>query len=135
MCTKRSVVVCVTGPRDLYDDELTVYAFNELETYYNIIELIHGDATGVDNIASSVMKAKGIKVSSYKADWFKYGKAAGPIRSRAMVNKADVVLVITRNKEPDSPGTSACYVYALRTAPRVYVAWRSRGGILLERRI
>jgi hypothetical protein len=79
-------------------------------------------------------KDETMKVIQHKADWSRYGKAAGPMRSREMVDSADILLAITRGSEPDSPGTRACYEYALRKGRLVYIAWRSN-TLNIERRM
>lgn len=46
--------------------------------------LCHGGARGVDRIAGEEAEKLGIPVTEYRAEWERYGKAAGPIRNRLM---------------------------------------------------
>jgi hypothetical protein len=48
--------------------------------------VIHGGAMGADSIADAAAKARGFEVEVYSANWWKYGKAAGPLRNQEMVD-------------------------------------------------
>ena len=48
------------------------------------ITIVEGEAKGADELAKRYAKEKGCLLKSFPADWDKYGKAAGPIRNRAM---------------------------------------------------
>lgn len=50
-------------------------------------EICHGGAPGADSIAGEEAEKLGIPVTVYRAEWEKYGKAAGPIRNRRMLNE------------------------------------------------
>lgn len=47
--------------------------------------VVHGGAKGADNIAGYVAKKLGFQVREYQANWFRYGKGAGPVRNRGML--------------------------------------------------
>lgn len=49
--------------------------------------LVHGAATGADNIGGYVGATLGFVVRAYPADWATYGKAAGTIRNQTMLDK------------------------------------------------
>lgn len=51
-----------------------------------IEELIHGACDGPDLFADEWASKSGIPIKSVSADWNKYGKAAGPIRNKEMVD-------------------------------------------------
>ena len=48
------------------------------------IQIISGGAKGADFLGEKFAKENGFEVVSKKADWNKYGKAAGPIRNTEM---------------------------------------------------
>lgn len=50
-----------------------------------ITTLIHGGAPGADALAATWAIEHDITCSTYVADWFKHGRAAGPIRNEAML--------------------------------------------------
>lgn len=48
---------------------------------WGILELVHGGASGADQLAGSIARAMGIPVRVFKANWDTYGKAAGHRRN------------------------------------------------------
>jgi len=54
--------------------------FSELE----IREVVHGGADGADSFGRDAALIRMIPVHAFPADWAMHGKAAGPIRNRAM---------------------------------------------------
>jgi len=70
--------------------------YNLLETellkYDNINFIISGGAIGADRLAEKFALKYNIKTIIYKPDWGKYGKSAGYIRNKDIVNHADVVI-------------------------------------------
>ena len=81
----------VCGDRD-WTDKRSIEAY--LSTFIpGTTVVIHGGARGVDTIAGEVAAQMGMTVESYPADWAQYGRAAGPIRNRQMLNsKIDLVV-------------------------------------------
>lgn len=49
--------------------------------------IISGGASGVDSLAELWAKKMGFRVERYKADWKKYGKGAGFIRNKRMLDE------------------------------------------------
>lgn len=49
---------------------------------------------GADKLAAEVAEELGWQIEEYKANWLRFGTAAGPIRNRAMIDrgKPDVVI-------------------------------------------
>lgn len=74
-----------------------------LSLYYNPtdnwlptdITIINGKAKGVDNAASDWAIINHACLKEYPADWNKYGKAAGHIRNKQMLEEEKPDLVIT----------------------------------------
>lgn len=52
---------------------------------YDITEVICGDCKGADSLARTYCIKNSIKCTVFKAEWDLYGKAAGPIRNKKMV--------------------------------------------------
>jgi hypothetical protein len=69
--------------------------------------VIHGTARGADTLAGIAALELGISVERYPANWTKYGRAAGPIRNRQMleIGRPDLVLAFHENIA-DSRGTA-----------------------------
>jgi hypothetical protein len=76
------VRVLVTGDRNWTDVEKVAAVLSKLPSD---TVLVHGAARGADTIAGVVGEALGFKVIPVPADWNKHGRAAGPIRNRAML--------------------------------------------------
>lgn len=108
--------VLVTGSRDWHHPAKVHYEIEEqwLNSRGDFV-VIHGDARGVDRMAAQWVEVRhnrpGIRAEFYPAEWEKYGKAAGPIRNRRMVDegKPDLCLAFIYN---DSRGASGCVSYA-----------------------
>jgi len=60
-----------------------------------IREIVCGGAQGVDSEGEHwASHHKGVSVEYFRADWNKYGKAAGPVRNKKMAEYADALLLI-----------------------------------------
>ena len=71
------------------------------------VTLIHGDAKGADRMSEQVLTGYfrgGFEVERYPANWEKYGKAAGHIRNKQMLDEGKPDLVIAFLAK-DSRGT------------------------------
>ena len=68
--------------------------------------VIHGAARGADSVAGKIAEAIGLRVETYPANWNKFGKAAGHIRNKEMLDtgKPDMVVYFHRNLK-ESKGT------------------------------
>lgn len=62
--------------------------------YLYAVTVISGGATGADKLAAEWAIVNWTGLRTYKADWDKYGKAAGPIRNQQMLDEEKPELVI-----------------------------------------
>jgi hypothetical protein len=94
--------VLVTGDRTWSAKHIIMQVLQEMKPKI----LIQGGAKGADLLASECAKQLRITVINYIADWSQYGRAAGPLRNRAMIdeNKPELVLAFHDNLEK-SKGT------------------------------
>ena len=77
--------ILITGGRN-YSDRATVFReLDKLHAETTITVLIHGAATGADTLADSWAKSREVEVIACPADWSRHGRAAGPIRNKAML--------------------------------------------------
>lgn len=122
--TRQILRVLVCGGRD-YSDRGKVYRelnklcgeVNPLGTVDLVI--IHGASRGADSIADDWAVANRCQVLPFpvnKDDWYKYGKAAGPIRNKQMLveGKPDVVLAF-----PGGNGTADMIEQARKVGIRI----------------
>ncbi len=76
--------VLVCGGRKYFDKESLFTVLDRL----NIGHVVHGGAPGADSFADTWALWNKVEVTTYKADWQRYGKAAGPIRNERMLREA-----------------------------------------------
>ncbi len=93
MSTEFRILVC--GGRD-YADKTKVYPTLDgfLSANPSVLHIIHGAARGADSLASQWAKDRGVIASAYPADWKAYGKQAGYIRNKQMLDEGKPDLVI-----------------------------------------
>lgn len=70
--------------------------------------IIHGAAKGADTMAGTIASKLGFKVVAFKANWERYGKAAGPIRNREMLDVKPDLVIAFHNDIENSKGTKDC---------------------------
>lgn len=56
--------------------------------------IIEGGCCGADRLAAEIARELGFKVAEFHADWQRYGRAAGPIRNRRMLDEGRPDLVL-----------------------------------------
>ena len=97
----RRLLVC--GDRNWQDKEY-IRAFIKR---INPDVIIEGEARGADTFARQIAEEMDIKVMSFPADWERYGRSAGPIRNKRMLDegKPDLVLAFHADIE-HSKGTA-----------------------------
>ena len=71
--------------------------------------LLSGGARGVDRLAEDWAERHSIEVVRYMPDWKQYGRGAGIIRNRGMVDNADALFAIW---DGHSRGTNQIIQYA-----------------------
>lgn len=88
--TKPTLRILVCGDRNWTDFDLIEKVLRE----YEPSTIIHGAARGADSIAGEVGRKLGCHVVEYPANWLAFGKAAGPIRNKEMLEKGTPDLVL-----------------------------------------
>ena len=77
-----SLTLLVCGGRYFDDQPLLNRTLDAIE---GVTLVIHGDASGADYLAGCWAARRGVAVKTFPADWKRHGKAAGPIRNKAML--------------------------------------------------
>lgn len=99
--------IVVTGGRDFSDAALVSEAFDALGISYGDV-IIEGEAAGTDTLCRLEAERRGISVERFPAEWARYGRMAGPIRNRRMLESdADMLLAF-----PGGRGTRNCVATA-----------------------
>lgn len=70
--------------------------------------IIHGNARGADIMAGTIASKLGFKVTAFAAEWKKYGKAAGPIRNKQMLDENPDLVIAFHDDIENSKGTKNC---------------------------
>lgn len=102
--------VLVTGSRN-WSDVGSVYLWlDRCVVPGQPFTLYHGGCrTGADAIADSWARRRGFQVVVVPANWKKYGRAAGPLRNKAMVETygpdVDWFLVFSRDRSSGTENT------------------------------
>lgn len=73
----------VCGGRDYSDLDKVIAVLDSLQPTI----IIEGGAKGADNLAWRWAKLREVEVRTFKADWQRDGKAAGPIRNQRMLDE------------------------------------------------
>lgn len=118
----RNARLIVAGPRDLDDYAFVDEAISDWLFYHSpeYLEIVSGDATGVDANGWQFAVANDIPLKLFPADWDNEGRAAGIIRNTRMGKYAtDLLAIKYRNRE--TRGTNHMIDYALKKKLRVTV--------------
>jgi predicted Rossmann fold nucleotide-binding protein DprA/Smf involved in DNA uptake len=84
----------IIGSRDFTDNTLFETSLQKLLTEHNFVikEIISGGAKGADTLAEKYSIKNNIPIRIFYPDWSLYGKKAGPIRNRQIVESSDYIL-------------------------------------------
>lgn len=115
----KKVVMLVTGGRH-YSDRRRL--FKELDEVHSRLipdaelEVIHGDASGADELAAEWADSRGVRHSGHRyrverSEWNRIGKAAGPLRNQRMLDENRIDMLIAF---PGGTGTADMVARARR---------------------
>lgn len=103
--------VLVCGDRDWTDYGVIM---KRLSAFHDDTIVVVGAARGADTLGEEVADQLGFAIERYPAQWGKYGRSAGPIRNRVMLDtKPDLVIAFHDDLE-NSKGTKDCVIEARR---------------------
>lgn len=112
--------VLVCGSRGWNNPQIIWNALETLADHHPQATIIHGDARGADSIADHVAKALGLTVHAVPAQWEQFGKAAGPMRNKQMLDMAPDHVLAFRS-DGKSNGTDHMIKLAARAGVPVRV--------------
>ena len=104
--------ILFTGGRE-WDDAETVDAalcmvLERLGLKSNEVIVVEGGARGLDTTAHRIAADLGCKVMTFPAEWSKYGRSAGIIRNRRMLDTAPDLVLGFHSDLKSSKGTKDC---------------------------
>jgi hypothetical protein len=121
-CMDPSIRVVVGGGRRYGDARLVTEVLDACHAKYGISELVQGGAKGADRLALRWALTRDVPYATFPANWNKYGRGAGPIRNREMIEtEPDMVIVF-----PGGKGTANLCEQARRKGIRVVRITRNR---------
>lgn len=94
------VLICGSRHYDNYDK--VKETVKSLVDEHGKIIIIEGGAKGADTLAKNAAIELGIEYREYKADWKRYGRAAGPKRNQLMLDTENPDLVIAFHEDLES---------------------------------
>lgn len=103
--------VLVCGARDWSNWERIKWRLSQLPEGTEIIE---GGAPGADLMSARFAKERGWKITQLDAQWNLYGRSAGPIRNRLMLDLCPELVVAFHNDLRVSKGTKDTVTEARR---------------------
>lgn len=107
----------VTGDRNWKDKSLIRDVLASLPPGSTVIQ---GGARGADSLAYSAARELNLKIETYAANWENYGRAAGPIRNRQMLDEAEPDVVLAFHDDiGTSKGTANMVRQALKRGIKV----------------
>ena len=95
--------IAIVGGRDFSDYDLVEKTIFEELKLSDISLVVSGGARGADSLGEQFAKIYSIKTLIFKPDWKKFGKAAGHIRNRDIIENSDFVFAFWDGK---SKGTA-----------------------------
>lgn len=112
--------IAIVGSRHYNDYNQFETLLNQLiiNENLNITSIISGGSKGVDSLAEIFALNNDIKFIKYTADWKHYGKSAGPIRNKLIIDHSDYVIAFWDGK---SKGTLNSLNLANKSKDKEYV--------------
>lgn len=106
--------VAVVGSRTFTDYKFLEKKLKKIE----IDTLISGGAIGADTYAQMYAEKNNIKIQIFKPDWKRYGRSAGMIRNKLIVNTCDFLIAFWDGK---SKGTKNSIDLAKKQKKKVLI--------------
>ena len=115
--------IAVVGSRDFDDYEF----LKKILSYHPCTKIISGGADGADTLAKQYATEHGLGYQEFLPNWDAYGKPAGYLRNKQIVDASDE-LVAFWNKI--SPGTKSSIDLANEADKPVYIYWPPEPDIM-----
>lgn len=86
------MICAIVGSRTFEDFHFMKVSMKEIHSKYKIDTIVSGGAFGADALAEHYAKWKRLKYKIHRPDWKKYGKPAGFIRNKLIINDCDILV-------------------------------------------
>ena len=106
----------ITGDRNYKNEVVAEAGIKLIASCYEIkgTSFAHGECRGADKLVGGFAEKYGFEVKKFPAEWDKYGRAAGPIRNKEMVDLLPNVVMIFHDNLKESVGTKDCVKQVLK---------------------
>lgn len=84
--------VAIVGSRTFNDYGLVKKTLDKFKQDNDITKIISGGARGADSLGARYARENQIELLEFIPDWNSYGRGAGPIRNRSIINACDSVI-------------------------------------------
>jgi hypothetical protein len=111
------MIILVTGDRNWTDYDTVAEVLSRAIPGQDT--LIEGGAPGLDTIAGEIALGYNLILDERLAKWDQYGRAAGPIRNKEMLDLKPDVIFAFHNDFAHSKGTKNCVNQAKKLGYRV----------------
>lgn len=104
-----------------------------LKKIYDKIEyMLEGGAKGADTLGNEVARELGFEVKTFPANWEKYGRAAGPIRNKEMLDQLEIgdIILAFHDNFKDSKGTKNMVEIGTKKGIKTYLIGKDYLDIL-----
>ena len=85
--------VIIAGGRDYKPTTSSWFWLRDRLAELKADEIVSGGAPGADAMGEKIAERLALKLTTFPAEWDKYGKAAGPIRNQKMADYADACIL------------------------------------------
>ena len=109
----QKAIVCINGSRSITNVNLSLFI-----NPAHVGCVVTGGAHGIDTVAEHWAKANNIEWVCYLPQWEIYGKRAGMLRNKDMIDFADVLISFW---DGQSPGTKQAIEYAIEIGRPHYI--------------
>lgn len=93
-----NIKLAVVGSRNFNDYDLLVSHIDKIASTHNIILIVSGGAIGADKLGEQYAKKNNIPTQIFFPNWKKYGRSAGIIRNKDIIESADFVIAFWDGK-------------------------------------
>ena len=120
----------VCGSRTIVDEQWIFSKLNELFALHKDMVVLSGGAAGVDSIGEKWADLHNVPIEHFLPDWKKYGRGAGIVRNKQMVETADFVMIFW---DGESKGTKFVIEYCQKLGKQfsLFTAVRNAQGDLV----
>lgn len=98
--------IAVVGSRTFSDYILLKSVLNLAAKYGFVTEIVSGGAQGADSLAKKYAQEHNVSYKEFPAQWDIYGKSAGFIRNKLIVEYCDMVIAFWDGKSRGTNDTS-----------------------------